>query len=103
MLSFEQIDRKVQERGLQILLRDQVKKIDLAAFFTRFKEKGYRIYIDPSVEELEIHTRMGEHVVLLLPDLTDGYKVVIRKNRLKALILTMSKVATSKLRPFLFV
>lgn len=103
MLSFEEIDKKVQERGLQILLGSQVTKIDLAELFARFKEKGYQIYIDPSIEDLESRTKMGEHVVLLLADLIDGYKIVIRKNRLKALILTTSKVATSKLRPYLFV
>jgi len=99
-LNFDLLEKRVEQRGLQIVLNaDNLNLMDL---YHRFKSRGYKLYINPSLEDLERRANKGEQVVLLLPSLMDGYLNVIGEKRLKAIILTLSKVATSKLRPYIF-
>lgn len=99
-MSFDLLEKRIEQRGLQVILNaDSLNLIDL---YSKFKSRGYNLFINPSLEELEKKTKKGEQVVLLLPSLMDGYLEVIGVKRLKAVILTLSKVATSKLKPYVF-
>lgn len=100
ILNFDLLDKKVEQRELQVILN--ADNLNLKDLYRKFKSRGYRLYMNPSLEDLERRAKKGERVVLLLPSLMDGYLSVIRGKRLKAVILTLSKVATSKLRPYLF-
>ena len=99
-MNFDLLEQKVEQRELQVILN--ADNLDLKDLYRKFKSRGYRLYMNPPLEALERRAKKGERVVLLLPSLMDGYLSVLRGKRLKAVILTLSKVATSKLRPYLF-
>lgn len=99
-MNFDLLEKRVEQRGLQVILN--ADNLNLMYLYRRFKSRGYKLYVDPSLEDFERRVKKGEQVVLLLPSLMDGYLNVIGEKRLKAIILTLSKVATSKLRPYLF-
>lgn len=99
-MNFDLLEKRVDQRGLQVILN--ADNLNLRDSYHRFKSRGYRVYVNPSLEDLRRRVKKGERVVLLLPSLMDGYLNVIGEKRLKAVILTLSKVSTSKLRPYIF-
>ena len=99
-MNFDLLEKRVEQRSLQVVLN--AHKLDLPYLYDKFKVLGYKLYLSPSLDELERRTVEGKRIVLLLPSLSDGYLTVIGEKRLKAIILTLSKAITSKLGPYVF-
>ena len=94
-MNYDRIRAEADKKGIQILLGcsvDSAKELIL-----NFKKDGYRIFLSPTIEGFDKQVKVNDRVLLLLPELMDGYLSVIWQRRLKSsVILTLSNMATSK-------
>lgn len=86
--------------GLQVILN--ANELNLKDLYKKFVESGYKLYLNPKIEEFEEKTQSSEKLVLLLPYLMDGYLSVIREKLLKAIVITLDKTSTSKFRTYIY-